>query len=158
MPTCNASNYEATVGFRNARCSFVSHTPGHPIGDFVDCFWLCVDGQSHRKERILPTGTIELIVNLRDDEVRITIAYRPARSRFSAHRRAGSRTRTQICQSCGDHQASASFAGSTSRGGGARHVRTGPRRNIGTTCCSWRRHAGISIIRISSATSRNSRA
>ncbi len=54
---------------------FVSHSPGPPLGNFVDRLWLCADAPSNRQERILPTGTIELVVNLSDDEVRI---YDPA--------------------------------------------------------------------------------
>jgi AraC-like DNA-binding protein len=33
--------------------------------------WLVAEGQSPRRERILPSGTIELVVNLRQDQVRI---------------------------------------------------------------------------------------
>lgn len=48
-----------------------SYTPPPPLGDFVDRFWLCSDAPSHRRERILPSGTIELVVNLLEDEIRI---------------------------------------------------------------------------------------
>jgi hypothetical protein len=52
---------------------FCFYTPAPPlgdfVGDFVDNLWLCADGQSHRKEKILPNGTIELILNLCDDEL-----------------------------------------------------------------------------------------
>lgn len=54
---------------------YASHTPGPPLNDFVDRLWLCADAQSDRKERILPSGTIELVINLWDDEIRI---YKPA--------------------------------------------------------------------------------
>jgi AraC-like DNA-binding protein len=62
-----------------------SYTPVSPLLDFVDDFWL-YDGytQPHFKERILPSGTIELVINLRDDELRIYDAAQPERcNRFS---------------------------------------------------------------------------
>jgi len=52
-----------------------SYTPGPPLGDFIGRFWLCSDTPSHPRERILPSGTIELVFNLCDDEIRI---YNPA--------------------------------------------------------------------------------
>lgn len=48
-----------------------SHTPPPPLGDFIERFWICSDAPPHRRERILPSGTIELVVNLREDEIRI---------------------------------------------------------------------------------------
>ena len=48
-----------------------SYTPPKPLGDFVERFWLCSDAPPHSRERILPSGTIELVVNLREDEIRI---------------------------------------------------------------------------------------
>lgn len=50
---------------------FRFHKPAAPLGEFVEHFWYCSDIPSHRRERILPTGTIELVINLREDEVRI---------------------------------------------------------------------------------------
>jgi hypothetical protein len=61
------------------------YAPISPLLDFVDNFWL-YDGytQPHFKERILPSGTIELVINLRDDELRIYDAAQPERcNRFS---------------------------------------------------------------------------
>jgi AraC-like DNA-binding protein len=53
-----------------------SYKPPPPLGDFVDDLWLYDDyAQPHLKERILPSGTIELVINLREDEFRI---YDPA--------------------------------------------------------------------------------
>jgi hypothetical protein len=48
-----------------------SYTPAPPLGDFIGRFWLCSDAPPDPRERILPSGTIELVVNLRDDEIRI---------------------------------------------------------------------------------------
>jgi AraC-like DNA-binding protein len=50
---------------------FRSYRPGPPLNEFVDCFWLADNAQTPRKEQILPGATIELVVNLCDDEVRI---------------------------------------------------------------------------------------
>lgn len=50
---------------------YQSCTPGRPLGELVDRFWLCSDSPPHRRERILPSGTVELVVNLRQDEIRI---------------------------------------------------------------------------------------
>lgn len=47
------------------------HTPALPLGAWVERIWLCSDAPPHRRERILPSGTIELVINLRDDEIRI---------------------------------------------------------------------------------------
>lgn len=51
---------------------FRSYIPSLPLRDFVSDFWL-YDGYTppHRRERILPSGTIELVINLREDELRI---------------------------------------------------------------------------------------
>jgi AraC-like DNA-binding protein len=49
-----------------------SWSPGPPLCDFIKDFWLYRgDRPAHLKERIVPSGTIELVVNLRDDEFRI---------------------------------------------------------------------------------------
>ncbi len=62
-----------------------SYTPALPLRDFVDDFWLYDDYTPlHCKERILPSGTIELVINLRDNELRIYDAVHPERcKRFS---------------------------------------------------------------------------
>lgn len=50
---------------------YLTYAPGPPISEFVDYFWLFDGGQTPRKERIVPSGTSELVINLRDDEIRI---------------------------------------------------------------------------------------
>jgi AraC-like DNA-binding protein len=61
---------------------FRSYVPGPPLRGFVHDFWL-YDGYAapHFRERILPSGTIELVVNLREDELRIYDPDRPDRCR-----------------------------------------------------------------------------
>ncbi|WP_438002267.1 helix-turn-helix domain-containing protein [Sorangium sp. So ce185] len=48
------------------------HRPGPPLDDFVDCFWLW-DGYTAPapRERALPSGTLDIIINLREDRLRI---------------------------------------------------------------------------------------
>jgi AraC-like DNA-binding protein len=46
--------------------------PQGPLADFVSLFWL-YEGyrQPHKKERLLPDGSMELVINLLDDQTRI---------------------------------------------------------------------------------------
>ena len=60
---------------------YLTYVPGPPLREFVDYFWLFNGGQAPRKERIVPSGTSELVINLRADEIRI---HHPAHSK---HRR-----------------------------------------------------------------------
>jgi AraC-like DNA-binding protein len=64
---------------------FSTIKPAGLLSDFVDNFWLYegYEGE-HSNERILPTGTLELVINLRENELRIYEAEQPNRcSRFS---------------------------------------------------------------------------
>lgn len=49
-----------------------TYIPQPPLSQFVDCFWF-YDGyvQPHAKERLLPDGSTGLVVNLREDNVRV---------------------------------------------------------------------------------------
>jgi AraC-like DNA-binding protein len=51
---------------------FRTYKPQPPLSDFVDILWL-YEGYTrpHAKERLLPTGTFELIINLQEDQSRI---------------------------------------------------------------------------------------
>jgi AraC-like DNA-binding protein len=64
---------------------FSSCKPTVLLADFVDNFWLYEGYEAeHADERILPTGTIELVINLRENELRIYDAEPPNHcSRFS---------------------------------------------------------------------------
>src|SRR5262245_32498393 len=48
-----------------------TYIPGPPLDEYIDRFWLCSDTPLHPRERILPSGTVELVINLSDDEIRI---------------------------------------------------------------------------------------
>jgi hypothetical protein len=59
-------------------------TPAPPLGDFVERLWHFSDAPPHRQERIVPSGTIELVFNLQEDELRIYDPRQPDRcKRFS---------------------------------------------------------------------------
>jgi len=61
-----------------------SYTPSLALAELVDRFWTCSDAPSHHRERILPSGTVELVLNLREDEIRIYDSSQPVRCvRFS---------------------------------------------------------------------------
>jgi AraC-like DNA-binding protein len=64
---------------------FNFYKPKPPLSKFVDNFWLYEGHEAERKtERILPTGTLELAINLRQNEQRFYDAERPENcSRFS---------------------------------------------------------------------------
>lgn len=64
---------------------FNFYKPKPPLAQFVDNFWLYKGHESRYEiERILPTGTLELAINLRQNELRFYDAERPEHcSRFS---------------------------------------------------------------------------
>jgi AraC-like DNA-binding protein len=64
---------------------FNFYKPKPPLSKFVDSFWLYEGHEAeHKTERILPTGTLELAINLRQNELRFYDAERPENcSRFS---------------------------------------------------------------------------
>jgi AraC-like DNA-binding protein len=57
-----------------------TYMPGPPLADLVAYMWALRDVPVHSQERIAPSGTLELVVNLNDDALRI---YDP---RFEASR------------------------------------------------------------------------
>jgi AraC-like DNA-binding protein len=63
---------------------FNFYKPKPPLSKFVDSFWLYEGQPVHKTERILPTGTLELAINLRQNALRFYNAERPENcSRFS---------------------------------------------------------------------------
>ncbi|MDB6040506.1 MAG: Helix-turn-helix domain [Verrucomicrobiales bacterium] len=47
---------------------FCRHIPGKPLSWFVDWFWFYEDHcPNHRRENVLPDGTFELVINLREE-------------------------------------------------------------------------------------------
>lgn len=76
----------------------LSFRPGPPLTEFVDHFWLIEGGQVPRLEKILPTGTIELVVNLKNNEIHIHDAEQPERyRRFAGAVFSGTYSRSFVC-------------------------------------------------------------
>jgi AraC-like DNA-binding protein len=52
---------------------FLTRIPPPPLSDFVALFWLLHEGYAgpHAKERILPQGTAQLVINLQEDSIRV---------------------------------------------------------------------------------------
>lgn len=47
------------------------HRPGPPLDAWVDCFWYARrDGEPRRRERALPSGAVDLVIDLRGDPLR----------------------------------------------------------------------------------------
>jgi hypothetical protein len=47
---------------------YLSSSPTWPLDRFVERFWQISDAPSHRKERIVPSGTIGMVINLREND------------------------------------------------------------------------------------------
>ena len=43
--------------------SFIAHLPHPPLSNSIECLWIVKDQVPYRREKILPTGTIELMIN-----------------------------------------------------------------------------------------------
>jgi AraC-like DNA-binding protein len=56
-------------------------SPRQPLNVFVERLWHCSDAPAHSRERIVPSGTIELVINLQEDEIRIYDPERPDQCR-----------------------------------------------------------------------------
>jgi AraC-like DNA-binding protein len=63
---------------------YLVHTPAPPLAAFVENLWLLSDAPVHSRERIIPSGTFELVINLHEDEFRIyDCVHRDEHQRFS---------------------------------------------------------------------------
>ncbi len=60
---------------------YLLHTPRPPLDRYIERLWLVTGGQAPRRDRILPSGTVELVINLLDDHVRIDRTERSAKAR-----------------------------------------------------------------------------
>ena len=64
---------------------FLQRAPQPPLSAFVDSIWLCRnDPQPHALERILPSGSAQLIVNLKEDQTRLYDPVQPDRCTTTA--------------------------------------------------------------------------
>jgi AraC-like DNA-binding protein len=50
---------------------YLSYCPGPPLEGLVENLWSLSDAPPHARERILPSATLELVINLHEDEFRI---------------------------------------------------------------------------------------
>lgn len=60
---------------------YLSYVPVAPLNVFVERMWLVLGGQSARRDRILPNGTTELVINLLQDRISIARTDRCPRAR-----------------------------------------------------------------------------
>jgi AraC-like DNA-binding protein len=87
-----------------------------PLDAFIERIWYCSDAPLHARERVLPGGSVDLVVNLAEDKIRIYDAANPALAR--AHSGAivrGTSTRSFLI----DPRQRASLVGVHFRPGGA---------------------------------------
>jgi len=56
---------------------YVTHRPAAPLSAFIDTLWWLSDTPSHQRERILPSGTQELVINLHEDAFTICAPVSP---------------------------------------------------------------------------------
>jgi AraC-like DNA-binding protein len=92
-----------------------TYRPGPPLAGLVEYLWTLRDTPAHSTERIVPTGTLELVVNLRDDAVRIYDAGTLACRRYPGAVVSGAYQRFFVI----DTREHASMAGVHFRPGGA---------------------------------------
>ena len=58
-------------GTHTVSVNYLAKIPFGPLGDFIERLWLLSDAPPHPKERIVPSGTLELVINLHENELRI---------------------------------------------------------------------------------------
>ena len=62
---------------------YLERRQGAPLRPWVNKLWALRDSPDHTRERILPSGTLELVINLHDDELRIYHGDDPAPQRLA---------------------------------------------------------------------------
>jgi hypothetical protein len=60
---------------------YVATASAQPLSRHIERFWFLSDAPPRRRERIVPSGTIELVFNLDEDQIRIYDTKSPARCR-----------------------------------------------------------------------------
>jgi AraC-like DNA-binding protein len=60
-----------TSGDTEPSPGYAVHAPPPPLVGLVDFFWSLRDAPSHSRECVIPSGTLELVINLHEDEFRI---------------------------------------------------------------------------------------
>lgn len=93
---------------------YLTQLPVPPLAGLVDHLWSLTDAPAHARERIVPAGTFELVVNLAEDEIRV---YGPDGAlRYDGAVVSGAYTRSFVV----DTREHASLVGVHFRPGGAR--------------------------------------
>src|SRR5579872_5305408 len=115
------------------------YRPGWPLSDFVDVFWY-YDGytQPHAKERIMPDGSMQVVINLHEDEIRIYDPENPGRfERYGGSAFCGPRSRFEVIDTAGQR----SVIGIQFRPGGAANFLRMPlselQDRVVTLDCLW---------------------
>jgi AraC-like DNA-binding protein len=93
---------------------YLRRIPGLPLSSFVEYLWSLRDVPAHATERIVPSGTLELVVNLDEDALRIQASDGPWRRLSGAVVSGAYRRYFSI-----DSRAHASIIGAHFRPGGA---------------------------------------
>jgi AraC-like DNA-binding protein len=120
---------------------YLTHIPKAPLCEFVELFWY-YEGytQPHAKERIMPDGSMELVINLREDESRIYDTENPELfDRYSGSILAGPRSGFFVIDTVGQ----ASVIGIHFRPGGVSRFLKLPLNELQNQCvtldCLWGR-------------------
>ena len=102
--TSRAGSKSQQFALANIDTIFKFYKPKPPLSNFVDSFWL-YDGYAGegKTERILPTGTLELTINLRQNRLVFYDAADPANcNRFSGAVVSGAHGRSLVPHAAGD--------------------------------------------------------
>lgn len=75
-------NQRSSRKLRLLRMIYRTYIPRPPLSEFVELLWYYeADEPPHGKERVLPTGAMEMVVNLRGDALRVYDGEKPDRLR-----------------------------------------------------------------------------
>lgn len=95
---------------------YLRRRPHPALAKHVNYYWFASDAPTHERIQIVPSGTLEIVINLRDDETRICDRSDPARTtRYSGAVVSGAQSRYFVI----DIRAYASIIGAHFRPGGA---------------------------------------
>jgi AraC-like DNA-binding protein len=96
--------------------AYVTRKPAAPLSTFIDSLWWLSDAPSHREERIVPSGTQELVINLAENAFTIRAAASPNRVQLFSGAMASGAYRTYFVI---DTRAHACLLGAHFKPGGA---------------------------------------
>jgi AraC-like DNA-binding protein len=107
---------------------FLAHKPTPTLAPFVDHLWCVHDAPTHQREHVMPAGTLELVINLAEDELRIYDRDDPRRcTRFAGAMVSGAYSRYFVI----DTREHASIIGAHFKPGGAVHFFGMPPGHLG---------------------------